>query len=135
LPIPSIIDQFLQVICEELHRKLGSWINLIDDYSGSVLLLRHTGREHSLIHLEAVETAAGSGIAVPLEHRWLQGDGAHARSMAVLVTTAAMRRELAARLVVAVTAAVEALDVGFLGRRARRRSLRVGREDSRGNRS
>jgi hypothetical protein len=54
--------------------------------------------------------------------------------MAILVTTTAVRREFAARLVVAVAAAVEALDVGFLGRRARRRSLRVGGEDSRGDR-
>jgi hypothetical protein len=54
--------------------------------------------------------------------------------MAILITATAVGRELASQLVVAVAAAVEALDIGFLGRRARRRGLRVGGEDSRGDR-
>jgi hypothetical protein len=54
--------------------------------------------------------------------------------MAVLITSTTVGRELAARLVVAVAAAVETLDIGLLGRRTRGRGLRVGGEDSRGDR-
>jgi hypothetical protein len=51
--------------------------------------------------------------------------------MAVLITTTTVSRKLATRLVMAVAAAVETLDIGLLGRRTRRRGLRVGGEDSR----
>jgi hypothetical protein len=45
-----------------------------------------------------------------------------------------MGRELAARLVMAVTATLKALDIRLLSSRSRRRSIRVGGEGYRGNR-